>query len=366
MRVALVHDWLTGMRGGEKVLEEIASLFPESPLFTLLHVPGSVSPALESHPIETSFIQRLPGAARHYRTYLPLFPAAIERLDLAGFDLVVSSSHCAAKGVIPPPGSFHVCYCHTPMRYAWDQETVYFPRRHGPVAWARRVALARLRRWDAATASRVDLFLANSTFVAGRIRRYYGRDSEVLHPPVDVEFFTPGAGAEGDYCLMVAALVPYKRIELAVEACGRLGIELRVVGEGPDRERLERLGDAVRFLGRVDGVTLRALYRGARAFLQPGLEDFGISSVEALACGCPVVALGHGGVVDIVEDGVHGVLYEGDGGAGPLAAAIDKARKIGFNELNLRDRAGGFSGLRFRERFQDLLAAHHRSGGITP
>ncbi len=366
MRVALVHDWLTGMRGGEKVLEQIASLYPDGPIYTLLHLPGSVSPALESHPIETSFIQRLPGVAKHYRSYLPFFPAAIERFDFSGFDLIVSSSHCAAKGAIPAAGSFHVCYCHTPMRYAWDQETVYFPKRHGPIAWARRAALARLRRWDAATASRVDLFIANSDFVAGRIRRYYGRDSEVLHPPVDVGFFTPGEGAGGDYCLMVAALAPYKRIERAIEACARLGLELRVVGDGPDRARLERLGGGARFLGRVDDETLRALYRGARCYLQPGVEDFGISSVEALACGCPVVALGRGGVLDIVEDGVHGVLYPDDDGPGPLISAIDKARKIGFNQLNLRDRAGGFSGLRFRERFQDLLAAHYPSGGITP
>ncbi len=355
-RTALVHDWLTGMRGGEKVLEQIASHFPDSPIYTLLHLPGSVSPELERHEIRTSFVQRLPLVRRHYRKYLPLFPAAIEEHDLGGFDLVVSSSHCVAKGVIPPPGSHHLCYCHTPMRYAWDQERAYFPRTTGPVARLRGLALSRLRAWDVASSARVDRFVANSSFVAERIRRYYRREAEVLHPPIETDFFTPGEGAPGEYCLMVAALAPYKRIDLAVEACGRLGLELRVVGDGPELRRLSRrAGDAVRLLGRVDAATLRDLYRGALCFLQPGVEDFGMSSVEALACGCPVVALGRGGVLDIVSDGEQGILYDRDQEAEALAAAIDKSRRIVFNKLNLRARAESFSISRFRDRLRALL-----------
>ena len=208
LRVALVHDWLTGMRGGEMVLENLAGLFPDAPIFTLFHFPGSVSAAIESHPIHTSFLQRAPGIRNNYRRYLPLFPAAIEEFDLTAYDLILSSSHCVAKGVIPSPDGWHVCYCHTPMRYAWDQEHVYFPRRTGVGARVRGLVLSGLRSWDVSSASRVNLYVANSGFVARRIRNYYGRDAEVIHPPVDVDFFTPGPSAEKGNCLMVSALAP--------------------------------------------------------------------------------------------------------------------------------------------------------------
>jgi glycosyltransferase involved in cell wall biosynthesis len=359
-RVALVHDWLTGMRGGEKVLERIASLFPEAPIFTLFHFRGSVSAALESHPIHTSFLQRAPGLRRGYRRYLPLFPAAIEDFDLSGFDLVISSSHCAAKGIVPPPGGRHVCYCHTPMRYAWDQEHAYFPRRRGVTARLRALTLTALRAWDAAAAARVDLFIANSSFVAQRIRSYYGRDAEVVPPPVDVDFFTPPPPASprngGGYALMVSALAPYKRVDLAIGACARAGIELRVVGEGPERARLERLaGRGTRLLGRVGDDALRDLYRGARFLLQPGVEDFGIASVEALSCGTPVVAAARGGVLDVVEDGRHGVLYDERRGDEALAEAIDKALRMGFNPLDLRSRAESFAASNFVDRVKPYL-----------
>jgi glycosyltransferase involved in cell wall biosynthesis len=361
-RVALVHDWLTGMRGGEKVLEVIASLFPKAPIYTLFHFPGSVSQALESHPVHTSFLQRAPGLRGRYRSYLPLFPVAIEELDLTGYDLVISSSHCVAKGVIPSPDAFHLCYCHTPMRYAWDQEHAYFPRRDGAVARMRSLALTALRSWDVSSATRVNQFVANSSFVARRIRSYYGRDAEVLHPPVDVEYFTPGSAREPrkeeDYCLMVSALAPYKRVDLAIAACDRLGIELRIIGEGPERERLEELaGPKTRFLGHVEPRRLRELYRGARLFLQPGVEDFGIACVEALACGTPVVAVGKGGVLDIVEDGRHGVLYPDWGGPSDVAEAIDKALGIELNVRDLRRRAESFAEGSFTARLRALLSS---------
>jgi glycosyltransferase involved in cell wall biosynthesis len=365
LKTALVHDWLTGMRGGEKVLEELGAMFPEAPIFTLFHFPGSVSAAIESHPIHTSFLQRAPGIRAGYRRYLPLFPAAIEDFDLGGFELVISSSHCVAKGVIPPPGGLHYCYCHTPMRYAWDQEHAYFPRRRGLAARLRALTLTALRAWDAASAARVDLFIANSSFVAERIRAFYGRRAEVVPPPVDVEFFTPAPAAAsaggGGYALVVSALAPYKRIDVALAACARAGIELRIVGDGPERGRLERLaGPRARLLGRVDGAALRDLYRGARVFLQPGIEDFGIASVEALACGTPVVAAGRGGVLDVVEDGRHGVLYDEAGGADALAAAIDKAAQIGFNPLDLRRRAESFAAGHFTGRMRSLVSSRRR------
>ncbi len=363
-RVALVHDWLTGMRGGEKVLEEIAALFPGAPIHTLFHFPGSVSEALERHPIVPSFLDRAPAIRRRYRHYLPLFPAAIEDFDLSGFDLIVSSSHCVAKGVIPPPGAFHVCYCHTPMRYAWDQEHAYFPRRTGIVARLRGLALSRLRTWDVASSSRVDAFVANSSFVAERIRRYYGREAEVLAPPVDLDFFTPGPEerTSAPYALAVSALAPYKRVDIAIAACARSGLPLRIVGDGPEREHLARLaatsGGTIELLGRVDGGALRDLYRGASLFVQPGIEDFGIAAVEALGCGTPVVAAGRGGILDIVQDGKDGLLYEPIGDlaeqAGRMSETIDKARQFRFNPLEIRQRAERFSRQLFSQRFRAL------------
>jgi glycosyltransferase involved in cell wall biosynthesis len=374
--VALAHDWLTGMRGGEKVLEEVLHLFPAAPIYTLFHFPGSVSRAIESHPIHTSFLQRAPGLRRHYRSYLPLFPLAVEDFDLGAAELVISTSHCVAKGVVPGPRALHVSYTHSPMRYAWDQEHAYFPRRRGPVARLRGAVLSWLRAWDVTASARVDHFLANSRFVAARIERYYRRAADVLHPPADTDYFTPGenggsgggGAAGGGYCLMVAALAPYKRVEVAMAACERAGLELRVVGGGPEQARLAAAaGPRTRLVGRVGDEELRRLYRGAVCLVQPGVEDFGIAPVEALACGTPVVALGAGGVLDVVEDGVHGVLYElagnGTGSAAAdhpaiLAAAIDKARGIGFNVLNLRNRAEEFSRSRFRERLSGFLKTY--------
>ncbi|MGH9379870.1 MAG: glycosyltransferase [Thermoanaerobaculia bacterium] len=357
-RVALVHDWLTGMRGGEKVLEEIADLFPAAPIYSLFHLPGRISPALEAHPIRTSFLQRAPLLARRYRQYLPLFPIAVEDLDVSGFDLVISSSHCVAKGAVRGSGAVHVCYCHTPMRYVWDQRPVYFPRRRTPVDWLRQRLLDGLQRWDVATADRVDLYLANSHFVADRIRRYYGRAAEVVPPPVDIEFFTSNyTAAREPFALAVSALVPYKRLDLAIEACGELGIELRIVGTGPEHDRLRALGgDGARLLGQVGPEELRDLYRRAFCFVQPGVEDFGIAAVEALACGLPVVARGEGGVRDIVRPDRDGVLYDDDGPAA-LAAALDKARRSEFNTLDLRRRAEMFSRERFRRSLSAALVA---------
>jgi len=356
-KVALVHDWLTGMRGGEKVLERVADLFPKAPIYTLFHFRGSVSQRLEDHPIITSFLQDYPGVRSHYRRFLPMFPAAIEDFDFTPYDLIISSSHCVAKGAQPRPGAFHLCYCHTPMRYAWDQEQAYFPQRTGLVARLRSLALARLRNWDVTSASRVDLYVANSSFVAARIARYYGKEAEVLHPPVDTEYFHPVEESAEDFLLMVSALSPYKRIDLAIDACEQLGVELRIVGDGPERQRLDRrCGPRTRLLGWVDKDTLRGLYQRARCYLQPGIEDFGISSVEALASGCPVVALGLGGILDIVEDGKHGVLYPETDRPEALAAAIDKSFTIGFNKLNLKRRAEKFSTARFEDQLRELLS----------
>lgn len=301
-RVALVHDWLTGMRGGERCLEAMLALFPDAELFTLLHRPGAVSPRIEACPIHTSFVQRLPRAARFYRHYLPLFPAAAERFDLRGYELVVSISHCVAKGVRPPPGVPHLCYCLTPMRYVWDLYDAYFgPERAGPLVRAVMPALARrLRRWDVRSTARAHRLVACSHYVAERIRRCYGREAPVVYPPVEVERFRPAERRE-DFYLAVSALVPYKRIELAVEAFNRLERRLVVVGTGPELPRLRRAaGRHVTFLGWLGDAEVAEWYGRCRACVFPTEDEFGITAVEAQAAGAPVIAYARGGAAETV------------------------------------------------------------------
>ncbi|HEX9884983.1 MAG TPA: glycosyltransferase [Longimicrobiales bacterium] len=303
MKVALVHDWLVGMRGGERVLEALLDLFPTAEIFTLFHRPGSTSPAIEARPIHTSFLDRLPGARRAYRHLLPLFPRAVESLDVRGFDLVVSSSHCVAKGVRVPAGTPHLCYCHTPMRYLWDQYDAYFARGRAsvPVRLAMRAVAPRLRAWDVRTARGVDRFVANSTAVRERIRRIYRRDASVVHPPVDVERFHATGERDGPY-LVLGALQPYKRVDLAVEAFRGLDRPLVVVGGGRvPRAMRARAGNRVAFLGHLPDQDVSRILARARALILPGVEDFGIGVVEALASGTPVIALGEGGALDTVR-----------------------------------------------------------------
>ncbi len=371
MRVALVHDWLTGMRGGEKVLLSLARLFPEAPIFTLLHVRGSVAPELEGREIHTTFVQRLPDVERRYRHYLPLFPAAAATLDLSGFDLVVSSSHCVVKGVRTPKGAVHVCYCHTPMRYVWDRYRDYFgPGRVTPIAgFLIRYAAAGLRAWDAASAARVHRFVANSAYVTGRIRRYYGRHAEVIPPPVDTEFFTPGGDGPGRFDLLVSALAPYKRVEMALEAYRGTGRPLRIVGTGPERERLEALAPPeATFLGWVDDATLRDLYRRCRAALMLGVEDFGIVPLEAMACGRPAIVFGEGGGLETVVPGETGLVFT-EPTPRALRAAVDSLETVRFNGVTLRAHAEAYSRRTFESRFRafvDRALAERMSAALEP
>jgi len=356
-RVVLVHDWLTGMRGGEKVLECLCRLFPAAEILTLVHVPGSVSSTIESHRIRTSFVQRLPRPGRYYRHYLPIFPTAIECFDLDDVDLVVSTSHCAAKSVVPNGRSFHLCYCHSPMRYAWDQFDAYFgPDRLGTIGSAlARPVMGWLARWDRSTANRVDAFVANSQFVAGRIGRYYNRQASVLHPPVDTRFFTPGNQPPQPYFLVVSALVPYKRIDVAIRAALRLGVHLKIVGTGPDLTRLQQIaGPSIEFAGALDPLSLRDAYRHAQALVLPAEEDFGIAPVESMACGRPVVALGRGGALETVVPGVTGFLVESTDDR--LFAEAMQATTTGFRDPTpLAAHAADFSVTTFETGFTSLL-----------
>jgi glycosyltransferase involved in cell wall biosynthesis len=342
------------MRGGEKVLEGLCERFPDADLFTLFHRPGTVSPTIERRRIVTSFVQHLPLAAQYYRRYLPLFPLAIERFTFNDYDLVVSSSHCVAKSVVTPAHVRHVCYCHSPMRYAWDQFDAYFgPERVGALAsrWLYRPVLTRLARWDAATAHRPNRFLSNSQYVAGRIGRYYNRLSTIVYPPVDTVFYHPASVPRASHFLVVSALVPYKRIELAIAACARVGATLRIVGEGPDRRRLEaQAGNTVTFLGRLTDAQIRDEYRAAAAVLLPGEEDFGIVPVEAQACGTPVVALGHGGALETVVDGDTGVLFA-EPTIESLATALARVSAMTFDRGRVRQHAERFG----RDRHLDAI-----------
>jgi glycosyltransferase involved in cell wall biosynthesis len=358
MKVALVHDWLTGMRGGEKVLESVCGLYPDADIHTLFHWRGSVSPAIERHRIRTSFLQHLPMARTQYRRFLPLFPFAIERFDLDGYDLVISSSHCAAKGVVAPGRARHVCYCHSPMRYAWDQFDAYFgPARVGAVAsrWLYRPVLARLARWDAATAGRVHRFVANSAHVAARIRRYYNREATIVYPPVDTVFFHPAPVSPESHFLIVSALVPYKRIDVAIEACRRVGARLRIVGDGPDREHLARMsGSDVTLLGALTDEQVRDEYRRAQAVIMPGEEDFGIVPVEAQACGRPVVALSRGGATETVTDGETGVLFA-ETTAASLGDALQRMGSMSFDSSRIRASAERFAKDRHARAMQAVI-----------
>jgi glycosyltransferase involved in cell wall biosynthesis len=345
------------MRGGEKVLLSLARLFPDAPIFTLLHVKGSVAPELEARDIRTSFVQHLPAVATRYRHYLPLFPTAAESFDLGGFDLVVSSSHCAAKGVRPAPGALHLCYCHTPMRYVWDRYDDYFgPGRASPLArlLVRPIA-AHLRAWDVRTAARVHRFAANSEWVKGRIRRYYGRDSVVIPPPVDTSFFTPGEDRPGAYDLVVSALAPYKRLELVLDAYRGTGRPVRIVGTGPEEARLRALAPPeVAFLGRVGDEELRDLYRGCRAVLMPGVEDAGIVPLEALACGRPAVVFAEGGGAETVEHGRTGLVFH-QPTAAALRSAVTNLETTRFDRLALRARAEALRREVFEERVRSFV-----------
>jgi glycosyltransferase involved in cell wall biosynthesis len=344
------------MRGGEKVLLSLARLYPEAPIYTLLHVKGSVAPELESRDIRTSFVQHLPAVAKRYRHYLPLFPRAAESFDLRGFDLVFSSSHCVAKGVRPAPGALHLSYCHTPMRYVWDRFDDYFgPGRVSPLTRAVvRPIAARLRAWDARTSSRVHHFAANSTYVAGRIRRYYARDSTVIPPPVDTGFFTPGPDVPGQFDLVVSALAPYKRLDLCLQAYRGTGRRLRIVGTGPEAARLRAKAPAeVELLGHVGDPELRDLYRACRAVLMPGIEDAGIVPLEALACGRPAVVFGEGGGAETVEHGRTGIVFH-EATPAALRAAVASLDRMPFDRLTLRARAEELSRERFEGRIQEF------------
>ncbi len=378
LRVALVHDWLVTLGGADRVLLALHEIFPRAPVFVALHDLSRLPEPFRRLDVRGTWLQRVPGAPQHHRLLVPLMPFAFGHVDLRSYDVVVSSSHACAKGVSVPAGAIHVCYCHTPMRYAWDLQDEYLAVLPAVARPPARVALARLRRWDHATAQRVDYFIANSHHVAGRIRRHYGREATVVYPPVDTDFFTPDESTQStqstdghagdwgdwedrvdweDYYLVVSRLVPYKRVDVVVAAFNRLDRPLVVVGDGPERRRLQAMARPhVQFVGEVSETALRGYYRRCRALVFAGEEDFGLVPVEAQACGRPVIAYGRGGVVESVLPRITGFFFR-EQTADALVGAVRECDAMEFDRASIRHHAERFSVRRFQHEVEEFIGS---------
>jgi len=364
MKVAIVHYWLVNMRGGEKVLQELLELFPGADIFTHVYDPRSMPESITSHKVYTSYIQKLPFAKKMYQKYMPLMPNALCDFNLQDYDLVISSESGPAKGVVPNPDAYHICYCHSPMRYLWDMYHEYFRKSNPLVRFFMKRLIPDLRIWDVCSANLVDHFIANSGYVARRIRRYYNREATVVYPPVDVDKFTSVERTPKDFYLFFGQLAGYKRADIAIEACIASGRKLVVAGAGgktAEKRNYEKSGNVI-FKGRVSDEEVRELYASARALLFPGIEDFGIIPAEANAAGCPVIAFREGGAIDTVKEGVTGLFFDTQTPAS-LIQALDQFES---QEERFRDRvsftahAEQFSRKAFGEKILRLINERKR------
>ena len=346
LNVALCHDWLTGVRGGERVLELLCEGFPNAPIFTLIHNASAMSEVINRHPVHTTWLQNMPGIFKSYRYYLPAFPGAIESHKVENADVVISTSHCVAKGLKSSPDTRHVCYCFTPMRYAW----VFYDEYFGANPMKRLVLkpmLNRVRDWDLRVSDRVDRFVAISHHVRKRIEKYYNREADVVYPPVNTDYFTPGAPSAQDFDLIVSALVPYKKVDLAVEAYTKSGHALKVVGTGTEFEKLKLMAGAnIEFLGWQSDEAIRDLYRACRFLIFPGEEDFGIVPLEVAACGRPVVAFGRGGTLETIKEGDTGMFFQ-EQTVESLLAGVEKAAGQSWDSVKIRSHSELFGNQRF-------------------
>ncbi|MEO8972902.1 MAG: glycosyltransferase [Ktedonobacteraceae bacterium] len=364
MKVALVHDYLNQMGGAERVVMAFHDIFPDAPIYTSIYDPKRVDPAFQKMDVRTSFMQKLPLVTKHHQPYLPFYPFAMESLDLRGYDLVLSSSSAFGKGVITRPETMHICYCHTPMRWCWAYDEYVEREQLGKVA--RKVLpllITGLRIWDVTSAMRVDHFIANSPIVAERIQKYYRRDAIVIPPPVEANrfIFDPLLQPE-DYFLVVSRLIPYKRIDLAIEACNRLQLPLIIIGSGRDEERLKKMaGPTIRFMGRLSDEEVLHYYAHCRALLFPGEEDFGITPLEAQASGRPVIAYGVGGALASVIDGITGVFFH-EQTVGSLATVLATFDEHSFDTQVIRNHALEFDMPRFRRRILQFIEAKMSEG----
>jgi glycosyltransferase involved in cell wall biosynthesis len=355
VKVAIIHYWLVGMRGGEKVIEALCEMYPQADIFTHVYVPEMVSDRIRQHRIIPTFINSLPRAARMYKTYLPLMPLALEQLDLRGYDLIISSESGPAKGIIPPPEAVHICYCHTPMRYIWN---MYHDYRNGAGRLARLMmpALSHyLRMWDVTSSTRVDSFVANSATVARRINRYYRMNSVVIHPPVDTSAFSVAAPSElGDFYLMAGELVSYKRPDLAIRSFNEMKLKLVVIGGGEMLDEIRRIaGPTVTVMGSQPFGVLKLHYARCRALIFPGEEDFGMVPVEAMASGRPVVAFGRGGATETVAPGVTGVFFA-EQTVEAISGAVKSLANMDIDPAKISGHASKFG----RAQFFDKMRAH--------
>ncbi len=364
MKVALVHDYLNQMGGAERVVMALHEIYPDAPIYTSIYDPKLVDPAFRKMDIRTSFMQKFPMVTKHHQPYLPFYPFAMESLDLRGYDLVLSSSSAFGKGVITRPETMHICYCHTPMRWCWNYEEYVEREQLGKMA--RRILpflITGLRSWDQTSSMRVDHFIANSPVIAERIQKYYRRDAVVIPPPVEASRFTfdPTIQPE-DYFLIVSRLIPYKRIDLAIEACNRLRLPLVIIGSGRDLERLKKLaGPTIRFMGRLSDQEVLSYYARCRAFLFPGEEDFGITPLEAQASGRPVIAYGVGGALASVVDGVTGVFFKKQT-VESLAEVLATFNEQRYDRQVIRSHALEYDMPRFHRRIQQFIEAKMSEG----
>lgn len=370
MKAALVHDWLNQIGGAENVLEALVALFPGAPVFTSIYAPDLMPESYRSWDIHTTYMQALPGVARHHQSYLPLYPLAFEQFDLGDFELVVSNKSAFCHGVITPPETLHICYCLTPTRFLWMYDS--YRQREGIGKLGNtllRPALAWLRLWDRLAADRVDHFIAISRTVQARIRTYYRRESTIIHPPVDVERFTPSGHRPGDYYLAGGRLIPYKRVDLAIEAFNQLGLPLIVFGDGRDRAALEaKAASNITFVGRVSWDVLVGLFQQAKAFIFPGLEDFGIAPLEAQAAGRPVLAFAGGGALDTIIPGKTGILFYPQT-VPALVDAVNAFQPEKVSAQACRHNAERFSSAGFQQslmNFIDARLVEHRERRLTP
>jgi glycosyltransferase involved in cell wall biosynthesis len=356
MKVALVHDYLNQYGGAERVLEAFVQLFPKAPIYTLLYDKEKTGSAFTNKKIRTSFLQKIPFLKSHHRSFLMLMPLAIEQFDFSGFDLVLSDSASYAKGAVIPPDTFHICYCHTPIRYAWDDSHRYIEEFGYPKIVRKFIPffMNYIRFWDEQAAARVDRYIANSCFVSERIKKYYHQDSETIYPPVKTDLFYISSQPQ-EYFLMVGRFLPYKRFDLAIEAFNQLGLPLKIIGDGPDKKNLlKKAKSNIEFVGLVSDEKLKDYYANCRAFIFPQEEDFGITAVEAMASGRPVIAYQAGGALEIVKQGETGIFFKEQTAEG-LVEAVKKFNPADFNSQFIRREAMKFDLENFKEKIMEVI-----------
>jgi glycosyltransferase involved in cell wall biosynthesis len=356
MKLAIVHDWLTNMGGAERIIRIFHELFPDAPIYTMVHDKENMPKDFKEMDIRTSFIQKMPFGVKKYQSYLPLMPVAVEQFDLSDYDVVISSSTSCAKGVITRSDTVHICYCNTPMRYAWDMYHDYIKDKNVVTKYTIAFLMNYIRLWDRISADRVDYYIANSKNVANRIKKHYKRESEVIYPPVNTDYYTPGDKVE-DFYLVVSRLVPYKRIDLVVEAFNKLGFPLKIIGDGSEFKRLRSMAKSnIKFLGRLSDEEVREHYRKCKAFIFPGEEDFGITPVETQACGRPVIAYGKGGTLETVIDDQTGVFFKEQTVEAIINAVKYFEKNIfKFDSSIIRQNALNFSKNVFKQKIKEFV-----------